>query len=91
MNKPEWKDVTSYDRRDTVRDPKTFTVQVGDLRICVTCDHIYHKPNWVMHCAALNIDTKRLKATNLEEAKVEAIDIVKFRLATLSSNIKEVA
>lgn len=85
MTKPEWTDATSYSRDDTDRKPTCHRITVGDLRISVTCGHIYHSPNWVMHCGALAIDTKRLQAKTLEEAQAEAIAVVKTTLAKLTA------
>lgn len=72
----QWKDCTTYDQRDTERKPTTYAVQHGPLRIVVTCGHIYYRPNWVMHCFNIGIDTKPLKAKTLTDAKVESIQLV---------------
>ena len=88
--KPEWKDVTSYSRDDKERKPTGFQIGVGDLQIIITCAHIYHSPNWVVHCYALQIDTKRLQATTREEAQAEAINIVKEKLAKLTANFYQI-
>lgn len=73
----EWKDTTSYCRSDKKREPTAYTLKLEGLSITVTCGHIYHKPNWVMHCYNLKIDTQKLKASDLEGAKTEAIYEVK--------------
>lgn len=85
-----WKDITSYSRDDKERKPQTFEKGVGDLRIVITCGHIYHRPNWVMHCGALNIDTRRLLATTQEEAQIEAVAIVGDTLTRLTANFYQI-
>lgn len=88
--KPIWKDVTRYLGDDKERKPTGFQIGVGDLQIIITCAHIYHSPDWVMHCFALQIDTKRLQATTAEEAQAEAIAAVKERLAKLTANFYQI-
>lgn len=79
-----WKDVTGYSRGDKKREPTTFEAQEQALRVVVTCGHIYHAPEWVMHCHALSLDTYPLKkGSSKEQAQSEALEIVKKRLADL--------
>ena len=88
--KPEWKDVTSYSRDDKERIPTTFAISVGELRIVITCGHIYYRPDWVMHCHALQIDSKLLQAVSREEAQTEAILVVKAAIARLTANYLQI-
>jgi hypothetical protein len=81
----EWKDVTSYSRNDKERTPTTFEVKEGPLRIVITCGHIYHRPEWVMHCHAVAIDGHPLKkGATKEQAETEALQIVAKHLADLT-------
>lgn len=79
----EWKDITTYSRDDKERLPTSYAMEVGSLRITITCGHIYYRPAWVMHCVPLAIDSKQLYAKDLEEAKQKAIDIVGREIAKL--------
>ena len=79
-----WKDITSYGRSDKERKPTTFEAKAGALRIVITCGHIHYRPQWVMHCPALAIDTHELtKNATKEQAEAEALEIVFERLADL--------
>lgn len=80
-----WKDVTSYSRNDKERKPTTFEVREGALRVVITCGHISYRPQWVMHCNALSIDTYPLKkGLSKEQAEAEAMSVVFQRLADLT-------
>ena len=80
-----WKDVTRYGRDDRARTPTTFELREGALRIVVTCGHIHYKPQWVMHCPALAIDTYALKKdVSKEQAETEAVEVVMARLSELT-------
>lgn len=77
MNNGLWKDTTTYSQTDTERIPTTYTLELNGLRITVTCGHVLYKPQWVMHCFALFIDTKPLpNCASAEEAQTRAIKIV---------------
>lgn len=81
----EWKDVTSYSRDDKERKPTTFEAKEGALRIVITCGHINHRPQWVMHCGALSIDTYPLKeGATKEQAEEESLALVHERLEDLA-------
>lgn len=79
-----WKDVTNYSRYDEVHMPTSWEVRYGTLRICITCGHIIYRPNWVMHCAALGINTLALaRGLDKEGAQREAVSVVETRLEGL--------
>lgn len=73
----QWKDATSYQRGDKERIPTAYELKLTGLRIYITCAHIHHEPDWIMHCRVLNIDTRPLAANSLAGAKAEAIYEVK--------------
>jgi hypothetical protein len=72
-----WKDTTTYSQGDKVREPKYFTASSGSVKITITCGHIYYPDTWIMHAQPFGIDTRQLKASSVEEAKLEAIGIAK--------------
>lgn len=74
-----WKDVTSYSRGDTARVPKTWAIHSDGLRICVTRMHGVDD-TWFMHCREINVSEHQLDATDLEDARTEAIMFVRSRL-----------
>lgn len=72
-----WEDTTSYSYDDKERIPTTYTLNMDGLKIVVTCGHVLYKPQWVMHCFTLSIDTKPLpNCVSAEEAQLRAIRIV---------------
>ena len=82
-----WQDKTSYSRSDVERKPTTWTAQSGRLTVTVTCGHIDYKPDWVMHCHELGINTRPLpNAGSKEEAQAQAIAVVKAKIASLMAD-----
>lgn len=86
----QWQDVTSYDQRDKERVPSVFAAQAGTVRIVVTNSHIHYKPDWVMHCAAVGINTKAMKAKTLEDAKAEALSTVDNAICKLTDDFDRI-
>lgn len=88
----KWKDDTSYSREDKERVPKTWTLDLGEVRITVTCGHIYHRGEWVMHCRpwfdthALNM----LENVNAEEAQAKALAKVRTKVDAIHAAIHAV-
>ena len=70
-----WKDVSSQSKSDKVRTPSAFETTCGTFRLCV---HHYHDcgDTWFASCRNL-FDLRQLKSKDIEEAKVEAADLLK--------------
>lgn len=86
-----WKNVTQYSRGDKERKATTYRITSGSISIVITCDHIHYKPQWIMHCRVLGIDTKPLGLSGedkLEEAKGKAIRIVNAAIGELVEDAK---
>ena len=80
-----WKDVTSYSRNDMERKATSFQAVEGSLKIVITCGHLAYRPEWVMHCSALGIDTLPLKkGLSKEQAEAAALAVVFQKLAHLT-------
>lgn len=94
MNKPcysNWKDTTSYSQSDKEKKPTTWTVKNGPLQITVTCGHNHYKPDWVMHCRELGIDTKHIGAFDTPyEAKQCAITVVGEYITRLACALERI-
>ena len=95
-NVTQWQDCTSYSRGDKERKPTTWTIRHGFLVITITCGHIHHRPNWVLHCYAVGIDTKRITVLDnyqftadddLDTVKARAIEIVEARIDEIRDDI----
>ena len=63
------------------------------LRIYVTNEHIYHKPDWIMHCRELGVDTMRIPAVTsndgLDYAKLQAVRFVKHKLYQMIASLPD--
>jgi hypothetical protein len=70
-----WNDVTSYTQSERGQDrvPRTYEIQLGEARLVVT-RHIYFPADrWAMRW---NDSTSLLVATDIEDAKLEALAAV---------------
>lgn len=75
-----WKDITTYRQGDKERKPTSYQAKSGSLVITVTCGHVMHRPNWIMHCYQLGLDTVPLELgseASPQEAQAKAINVVK--------------
>lgn len=87
----KWIDTTTYSRGASNRNPTSFTISNGSIDICVTCGHIYYRPDWVMHCGAIGVDTHPLgKGLSLEQAKQKAVSVVRNRITKLDRDLTEI-
>ncbi len=80
-----WKDISSYSKSDTDREPNTFELRRGTVRIVIVRDHIAFRGTgvvWVMRCDPW-FNTHALKATDLPDAKAEALSLVAAKVDAL--------
>ena len=88
----KWKDITSRSRGDAYRAPSVFEAADGNLRICVLNSHRDYRPDWVMHCGELAIDTLHLpNAKTSLDAKRDALAIVFKKLSSLQLSASRIA
>ncbi len=75
-----WKDISSYSQRDTSpRAPRTFELNLGGLRLCVT-RHIHFEPTeWVLTCAPW-FSNQVVGTGTAEEAQAAALAAVRKKL-----------
>ena len=79
-----WKDTTSYSRSDAAREPRTFRAVVGPIDIIVT-RHIHYPGAWVLQCSTiLGMRMIELRSAELAAAQVEAVSIVRARVAEIA-------
>lgn len=89
MTQPKWKDETSFSRGETDRTPKTWVLKIGTLRLVVT-RHIHFKPyEWVTTCNPF-FDNRRLSSMEVDDAKTEALEIVREYLKTCLADVEAV-
>jgi len=87
-----WKDTTRYSQDDKERTPTTWTAKSGQLAVTVTCGHIYHRPEWIMHCRKLGINTYLLaNCKTKEDAQQRGLAVVKDYLDEMQSHVELLA
>lgn len=94
MTQLKWDDETSYSRNDTRVEARIVSaiVPVAKCRaITVTVHRIHHHDGeWFVTCHPLSIKDAKLEATELEDAKREAIERLQTktnRIATAFANV----
>ena len=82
-----WQDTTSYSRSGS-RDPTTWSLGIGGLRITVTKGYHHLEDSWVMHCSPW-FDTKIIGPSDRskEWAQTCALDLVRTRVAAINDAI----
>jgi hypothetical protein len=81
----KWEDATSYSR-GSERVPKAWqTKPCDDLRIVVTCGHIYHPGEWVMHCQPWFSTYPLGGVKTAEEAQERALELVTKKVAAMAA------
>lgn len=74
-----WKDITSHQRGDKQREPRSFELRIGDLRVVVT--RRIHLDGWWLNAYPIGIDGIELRSTDVEAAKREALRFVESELS----------
>jgi len=77
----EWNDATNYSRDKKERKQTAWELNLPSLKIWVGCEHRDYPGEFIMHCFALGINTKRLhlKAdTDIEIVKENALKICRM-------------
>lgn len=75
--KEKWQDETSYSRSDTKREPGVLTIKLDGWSV-VLHRLIYDPGRWFLSTRSVSLlKDHKLDATDVEEAKKEAIKIVK--------------
>lgn len=91
MNKnKDWKDCTSYSQNQP-RIPKSFTRNVGKIRITITCGHRDYAPEFVFHCFELGFDTYNLGKMTPNDAANRAIKICKQKVDLIYKSFSELS
>jgi hypothetical protein len=78
--KPEWKDATSYSRGEDHSKPRSWSIDIGPLRLVVVSEHIYHPGEWVMHFAPF-YNEHELHVKTIREAQKEALSLAYLKIA----------
>lgn len=73
LNGNVWKDCTSYSRNQE-RSPTSWETVIGEIRIFISCGHIYYRPGWCFSCYDLGFEALPIKANSKEEAAQAAFN-----------------
>lgn len=77
-----------------VREPVTWTLTLGEIKIILVRGHIHDPNHWVIHCRALSMDTVSTGLTidqPVNMAQTIAINLVTNRLDRLAAEIRRLA
>lgn len=85
----EWKDTTSNKRYRIGRTPDKFSAQFGPIRITVMRGNGSYKGKWVAYVHPLLVDPSELKATTLEQAQAEAVQLARDWLRAAEAGLGE--
>ena len=86
-----WKDVTTYTKSKFVKEPTSWEIEEGELKIVITKAHINWSGEWVMHCRALGME--QLPLTNCRttaDAKDKAIILVENKILRFIDAFKKI-
>lgn len=72
----KWKDISTYSKGDVDRSSNSLLAKAGKLTICVHRHIHYPADTWLLSCKPF-FDLKVLKSKNIDEAKAEAIELVR--------------
>lgn len=85
-----WEDCTSYSINDKEKIPTAFSTKIGDMRIVITCGHIYAKQQWSLWCSTLYIVLHLMKVETAKDAAEMAIIICKEKTEKMYKSFSEV-
>lgn len=74
-----WQDVTSYSQNDTAREPRSWEFGAGAVRVIVTRQHGIPGV-WFLRCDGVGFACHTLTQAKIDDAKAEALGLVKNRL-----------
>ena len=82
----QWKDTTGYSR-DKPRIATSWSVYLADeLKITVTCGHIYHPGEWVVHCEPwFNTRPLGKDVVHASQAQEKALELVREKVAKIAA------
>lgn len=95
----EWEDVSSYSYQDRLRDkePSSWELKVPyheghrPLSIKIHRRRDYGPDVWLLSCYSIMLGPRKLKATDVDEAKKEAVQYIHELIKAMDTAIGEVA
>lgn len=87
----EWKDTTLYRHGERgLADPREWTLSGNLVRITVH-HYLGRDDAWFVFCRQAGIDMLRLDGQTIEEAKSQAVEIVKNKLRSMADDAETLA
>ena len=82
----KWVDTTGYSR-DAPRVPTTWSIYPAkELKITVTCSHIYYRDKWVLHCEPwYNTHPLGDDVITTNQAHKKALALVREKIAKIAA------
>lgn len=84
-----WEDTTDYrwsEGEPSSEPPNKFTIQAGDLKIVL--HHLSDR--WSVYCSKVGLGGLTLEAKDLQDAKLEAIRMIKRHIRVFVDNFKQI-
>ena len=86
----KWKDITTYSQGDKERIPCWWKANLETIDLRVGNKHIYvEEDKWIMHCEKFGFDIHILESDNEEDAKKEAVELVKAKIREIYAELDE--
>ncbi len=83
-----WTDSTTYSRDCTGQVATSFSAKCGQVRLTVTCGHVYYPGQWIGHALPL-FKERVLSAKTREEAQEELVILVRHWLTEAMTAIEK--
>ena len=67
---------------------ESFSLKVNGLKIDVFNGHVNFPGIWLLNCASVGMFTRKLYATDADEAKKKAVELVKNKLYAIAGELE---
>ncbi len=90
-SKPKWEDTSSHAQGTKDKTPREWTMYISGRALRIKIHrHIHYPPDaWLVTCHPKLLEQLQLEATDAEEAKKEAIRLVKAELERLLAGLPD--
>ena len=79
-----WKDCSTYSRDAKDKIPTSFSADIGECKIIITCNHRDYRPAWVFHCRELGFDTRHIgDGLSAQMAAEKAVGVCRHKVRKL--------
>lgn len=75
----QWNDESTFSKGDTDRTPWSWVAKAGPISLSVHRHKDWEPTDWLLTCPLFDV-SQLLAATDIDEAKKEAVDMVRTKL-----------